>query len=483
MRRISFRTKRAQLALRFFTYGVMTLATVLLTTLAIFYAMGYRFNQTTLVFEQGGLMQFRSTPDGATVVVDGVVQNFKTPGRVNLPSGAHTIVMQLDGYREWQRTVTLSAGQLLWLNYTRFVPNSISTVPLKTFQNLANVLASPDRRWMLFQEKADSPVFTMADLGNEKNLGYTDMVLPDSKLTKADGKFGQLTPTEWDLSSRYFLIHSKNSAADEWLRVDRSNPENTVNMSQVFGLKIDEAHFSGANPNIVYVRTGDVLRRLDIGANSASASLVNNVRYFTVYGNDTIAFIAKPAGGEQSVGIYKADKTKVIQNYPTDANVRIAFSEYDNHSFLAIDKGDGTVQVLRDPATTSKDNAEFTSFNLGKNSEWLTISNNGRMVVAGTGSTVVAYDIEIGRAYASNLPFLGGSNERPMQWLDDFYMWSDNGGKLQLVEFDGQNDREITTVAPGFDITLSQSGESLFSIGKNASNAFVLQASKLVVKK
>jgi hypothetical protein len=60
---ISLKSKKAKLALRFFTYGVMTLATVLLTTLAVFYALGYRFNRDTFTFEQGGLVQFRSSCD------------------------------------------------------------------------------------------------------------------------------------------------------------------------------------------------------------------------------------------------------------------------------------------------------------------------------------------------------------------------------------------------------------------------------------
>ena len=143
---ISLRSKRAQLALRFFTYGVMTLATVVLTTLAIFYAMGYRFNQSSLVFEQGGLVQFRSFPEGGTVVVDGTVQNFKTPGRANLSAGPHTIIMQQQGYRDWQRAITLAPGELLWLNYARLFPNSITTTPVKTFPAITATLPSPDHR-------------------------------------------------------------------------------------------------------------------------------------------------------------------------------------------------------------------------------------------------------------------------------------------------------------------------------------------------
>jgi hypothetical protein len=484
-----FKTKRAQLALRFFTYGIMTLATVVLTALAIFYAMGYRLNQDSLVFEQGGLVQFRSTPEGAAVAVDGIIQNFKTPGRVNVPSGVHTITMKLDGYREWRRTVTVAPGQLLWLNYTRLFPDSITTVPLKTFTSLSSTLASPDRRWMLFQEKADAPTLTIADFANEKDPSYNTITLPDGKLAKAaDGKYGSFGLTEWDLGSRYFIVHQQTPAGGhEWLRVDRTKPEDTVNISQLFKLNIADAHFAGNNPNIMYVLTDGTLRRLDIGSSSASAALVNDVQQFNVYGDDTVSFVAKrrsnpndAASLQQAVGIYKAGKETVVQTYALDAPIKIAYGQYDSHAFLAIHKGNGVVQVLRDP--TGSDSSEFATFALdNKQAEWLKMSNNGRMIVAGAGNSIVTFDIELNRPYESQLAFIGQNNVRPMQWLDDYYLWSDSGDKLNLVEFDGQNDREITTVAPGFGVSLSQNNKVLFSIGKNAqTGAYFLQSSQIV---
>lgn len=481
----SLRSKRAKLALRFFTYGVMTLATIVLTTLAIFWAMGYRFNQSS--FEQGGLVQFRSSPEGAAVYIDGAKQNFTTPGRANIPSGVHTIVMQLEGYRDWRRTVTVAPGQLLWLNYTRFIPDSITTVPLKTFPALASVLPSPDRRWVLFQEKPDAPSLTLADIANEKDPVYTTLTLPADKLKKgSDGSYGALGVTEWDLGSRYFIVHQQNGGTHEWLRVDRTKPQDTVNISQLFKLNIADAHFAGNNPNILYVLTDGTLRRLDIGANSASAALVNDVHMFTVYGDDTVSFIAKrrsnpgdAASVQQTVGIYKGGKETIVRSYAVDAPVKIAYSQYDSHGYLAIHRGDGTVQVLRDPTESST--SEFATFALGKPAEWLKMSNNGRMVTAGAGNSVVTFDLELNRPYESQLAFLGEANVRPMQWLDDYCLWSDNGNKLALVEFDGQNDREITTVAPGFAVTLSQNNRVLFSIGKNAvTGAYFLQSSQIV---
>jgi hypothetical protein len=483
---ISLRSKRAQLALRFFTYGVMTLATVVLTTLAIFYAMGYRFNQSSLVFEQGGLVQFRSFPEGGTVVVDGTVQNFKTPGRANLSAGPHTIIMQQQGYRDWQRAITLAPGELLWLNYARLFPNSITTTPVKTFPVVTATLPSPDHRWMVIQETPDSPTLTLADFNDEKKPVFTTITLPDTTLPKKDGKIGTLSLTEWDLGSRYFMVRQQNGGTDQWLRVDRTKPEETINISDRFRLNIGDAHFAGSNPNIVYAKTDDVLRRLDIGAGSASASLVNGVQQFAVYGDDTISFIAKRQSADgaqlqQMVGLFRNNKETLFQAFPIAASIKIAFGQYDNHDFLAIHTGDGNVRVLRNPLADTQGSAEFATFTTGKPAQWLKMSNNGRMVVAGVDNMMVTYDLELGRSYRAVLPFVDPAKATPLQWLDDYYFWSDAGDRLRVFEFDAQNEREITTVAPGFSITLSPTGRTMYSIGKNTvTNSYFLQASQLV---
>ncbi|HSE61152.1 MAG TPA: PEGA domain-containing protein [Candidatus Saccharimonadales bacterium] len=484
---LRLKSKRAQLALRFFTYGVMTLATVVLTTLAIFYAMGFRFNNETNQFDQGGLIQFRSTPPGANVLVDGKQQTIKTPDRLNLAAGTHDVTMRLNGYREWKRTVSLAPGQLLWLNYTRLIPESITTTPLRTFPSVAKVMTSPDHRWMLVQQKQDVPAFTLVDVNDEKNPAYTDFTLPETAIRKADNKYGQFTIVEWDLSSRFILIHHQNGTVNEWLRIERSKPQEAINLSQVFGLDIGEAHFAGSNPNLVYAKTNDVLRRLDLGANSASAALVNGLVTFSVYGDDTISFVAHRQGApnekQEVIGLFRQDKETVIQAYPAGTSLKVAYSEYDHHGYLTIHKNDGAIQVLRDPGANTKDTSQFVSITVSQPLSWLMFSNNGRMVVGGTDTSMTTYDIELDKTFQASLGFMGGANLGKPQWLDDYSLWTDTGGRLRIFEYDGLNDREITTVGAGYGVNLSQSGKTLFSIGKNAiTNTYFLQASKLVLE-
>jgi hypothetical protein len=420
-------------------------------------------------------------------VIDGKVQGFSSPGRSNLPAGEHTIDMQLDGYRSWEKDITLGAGQLLWLNYVRLIPTSVTTTPLKTFAQFNKLLASPDKRWVMLQEAANQPTMTLMDIGNENQPVYTTLTLPDNQISKPAGTF---TVTEWDLGSRYLLIHHVAAGIDEWLRADRAQPDKTVNISRLFGLSIADTHFSGSNPDVLYARTDTVLRRLDVGAKSASAALVSGVTYFTVYGNGTIAFVAEreatvgnPASRQQMVGIYKQDTESVVQAVPLGVRVTIAYGEYDNHMYLAIRKASEPIQILRDPSTAAaKDTTLFASVLISAALDQLSFSNNTRMLVARTDTTMTTYDLELAKVYSRTLSYLQNQPNRNLLWLDDYYLWSDAGERLRIVEFDGQNDRELTSVAPGFAVTLSPTGKTLYSIGKNAiTGNYFLQASQLVI--
>lgn len=463
----------------------------MLTILAILYAMGNRFDTNTFSFEQGGLVQFRSAPDGASVVIDGKVQSFTTPGRANLPAGVHAIAIYKDGYRTWEKTISLDGGQLLWLNYIRLIPNSLTTVPIKALKSMSDMLSSPDKRWIVLQEVVNQPVLTLADIGDDRNLIYSSLIIPDAQFSKPGGVFGRINLTEWDLGSRYFLVHHHNDSVNEWLRVDRSQPDQTINISRLFGLVIGQAHFAGSNPNVIYAQTGDILRRLDLGSNNASAALVSGIQQFTVYGDDSVAYVAErettpgnAASKQKIAGIFKQSKESVIKTYPAGSQVMIAFGKYDNHTYLALRKDNEKIQILRDPtAATAKDTAVFATIDIGKPVSQIVFSNNGRMLVTGANGVLTTYDLELARTYSQPLSFLNQAPAKPLGWLDDYYLWSDSGNRLRIVEFDGQNERELTSLAPGFEITLSQSGEMLYSIGKNAiTDGYFLQASQLIVR-
>ena len=466
----------------------MTVASAVLTAFLVFVALGYRLDKD-FNFSQGGLVQFRSFPSSADVTVDGKKQSFHTPDKLNIAAGQHTATMSLSGYHTWSKTVDLAPGQLLWLNYARLIPNSITTSTLKEYASVSSTLPSPDRHWQLMQMKSNDPDYTLVDYSDEKKPQYTNLQLPEDLFTKKDGKYGTFKLVEWDLQSKYVLIEHDNGDVTEFARVDRSKPADAVNLTKLFSLNIKQAHFSGSSANTIFAKTDDVLRKLDVSGPTASAALVTGLRDFTVYGEDTIAFtqLQDKTTGDQTtqqevVGVYKGGKITPVREFSADKQIKIAYSEYDNHSYLAIaESGTTNVDVVRDATGTgsSKEAAVFTQFNIGDSISYLTFSSNGRMIVAQHGNKFGTYDIETAKTYLKTLSF-GSNSTAQLKWLDDYYLWSDDGGTLRIFEFDGTNDHEITTLSKGYDVMLSANGKQLLSIGKNdVTHSVLLQASKL----
>lgn len=468
--KIDLSSKKAQVALRFFTYGVMALATILLTTLAIFYALGYRFNKD-FNFEQGGVAQFRSVPSGAMVFVDGQREE-NTPSRAYLDAGSHEVYITHENYKPWSKRVSLQPGQLLWLDYIRFVPSQVKTTSLKSYQNVENSLTSPDRRWIVIQPESSSRIFNLVDVSRTKEPKIEELEIPEALLTKKDDKLGKISLIEWSQDSKYVLLRHTNGETNEVLRLDREDSDRSVNISRTFGLNIGEAHF--ASGNILYALTGDVLRRLDVPAGSASAALVSGAKTFMVNDDNYLAFVAEQnlvkdesASLQTVVGILQNGEETIVKTYEGSKSVRIDLTEYYRKARLAISV-DGEIQILQDPTSQAQSGADDAVFKQPREVRWMQFSDNGRFLAAGSDNGWFTYDIETSLDYDVNVQ--GGAISEP-KWLDNFHFAFSQDDKLIMTEFDGANSSEITQAKGNLPASLSPNGEAIFGFniadGKN----------------
>ncbi len=462
-------SKKVQLAIRFFTYGVMTISTIVLTVLAIYYAMGYRFN-TSLGVEQGGIIEFRSEPSGAAITLDSQATGRQTPSRTFAQAGDHLVSMRLGGYRDWSKKITLQPGQLLWLDYVRYIPQSITTSSVREFATVHKVLPSPDHKWLMVQEASSDSHVVLGDVSNERNPTFTTLAIPDAVLTKKDGVRGALTLLEWDQTSRYILMRHDVGDIHEVIRFDRTDPAAAININRQFGLATAQAHFSANGGNIVVAQVATALRDLDIGANTAAAPFAEGVKAFSVF-DSTVGFIAE-RDVEQVVAVYDDGKETILTTTTPGKLATIVVAEYARHSYAAYSVGDNVGVIVRDPTGSQSSSVQFT---LDPSTEWLQFSPKGRFVLGGSATSWNGYDIETGQSYAT----LGGFARQP-EWLDDFHFWSDANDMLRIAEFDGQNTQDITSVAPGFAAVLSPNERAVLSINKTPHGTFSLQTSGLV---
>ncbi|HET7630425.1 MAG TPA: PEGA domain-containing protein [Candidatus Saccharimonadales bacterium] len=466
--------KHRKLIIRFLIYGVMVVSTLLISALCILLVLGYRFNLTKHTVTQGGLLQFDSQPASASVEVDGQAMSFKTPGKRNVAAGQHAVSMTLDGYRPWSKTVSVKAGQLVWLNYTRFVPTNINTSTVKNFSSLSQLLASPDRKWLALWTNQTMSEFVLADVSDSDQPKFTDIKLPAKALTKTKGQ--QFRLQEWDYGSRYLLIDHKFSGGHDFILLDREHPDQAVNLDSRFGLDISTVHFADTSGNSFYVMADGDLRRLDLSGKTISAPLVKQAVSFSPYGDGYLSYVARADNG-YDIGVMRDGDSKPVAHYQTKQPVKSVLTKYFGHNYLAIGSADEVV-IYKDPFAESTQppvRRIKLDFDLG----WLDYASNGRFLLAGNKDNFMTFDGDTKTTYQGRLDGARNDNQ-PFLWLDDYHFVTTGNERLRMVEFDGANPEFITTAQPGFDAALSNDGKVLFSVIKHGAG-YSLQASQLVI--
>ena len=470
--------RRKLVAMRFFTYGAMAVATVIGVIICIGWAMGYRFDLQNGL-SQVALLQFNTFPTGASVDVNDERLTARTPTRSNVKTGETTVRMSRSGYRDWRKTVAALPSTVRWLDYVRLVPQNVRTESVHTFAAVDDMLESPDRKWAFVLTDKKTGAMTLIDLGNPEDLKFDDVQLSSDQVSSGDNQEYKLL--EWDNASRYILIeHRYGDGQVEHLEYDRQDRE-TRNLTRDFGMNLSQPHFSGTSGDVIFALTGSDLRKIDYGNNSISAPLATNVTDYVLYSNSRIAFVSKVTTDDkttQTVSIYDDGKVNDIKSYDDDDRTMIDFSRVNDVDYLAIARGE-TVAIYPDPLgslTQSPDNVSTDIAYLSSPGgiDWMEMSRNGRFVLAGRGHKVVSYDIETTENYSFEM-----EREGEPEWLDDYHLLDVRNGVITMIEFDGQNDEHIVSGRlPAF---LSDNGEYVFSLD-DISGGVVLQRSSMLAE-
>lgn len=484
-------TKKQQLVRRIVVYIVMVAAVVVIVSGTILFILGYRLDSDKGRLEQGALIQFDSKPNGADVLIDGKSINSNTPSKQSIIAGAHSFMVSRDNYETWTKNVTVKAGTLTWLDYIRLVPKNLKTESVSSYTTIVGEKASPDNKWLLVQEKADTPSFQLVDLRSAQ-IKSSNIALPTPVYSEATTPNIQhsFTIQSWDDNGRYVLIKHTYADKSEYIIVDTQNVVASVNVSRLLSISLTDAKLSGTSGNVLYGLSIDgTIRKLDVSAATISRPLVSNVKSFEIYNVNIISYVATDSANptHQVAGLYRDGDTdpRVLDVVTTAAvPLHIALTQYHGSDYVAISEGP-KVTILRGryPAAGDTTNASlerFAQFTSASAVDQLSFSAEGDYLIAQSGLKFIGYEIEYMRYTASTI----SANEktaRPLTWLDNAYLWAVYDGYLSIREFDGTNSHVIMPMEPSFDATLSQNGRFLYGIAKSTDGTYQLQRVQLIL--
>jgi PEGA domain. len=458
---------RKQFIKRVITYCLMTLAVIIGVAGTTAWILGYRLNfQEEQSVERITLLQFGSFPTGANVFVNDQQLNFNTPGRYDSARpGENELKYQLEGYHNWQTTVHLEPAEVRWMNYARMVPNEIVSTDSLEVVNFYQAVSAPNGNLILLHEVAETPKFKIIDISDPNNAKVTEIEIPEAVLV---GEVRNIHIVEWDSNSTFILLNQDGNI----LRLDRRDPTNTINLTDFFGVKIDDPHFLNGNSNIVFGLTDTSLRRFDIRAKTTSAPLVTDVVSYEAYGDGKLSYVSQ-IDGKQNVGVFFKDKNYTMGTFDDIKETFASFVNYYRDDFFIFAR-DSKIEIIKHPF--SNNSSEVTILETSFKADHLFHNGGGRMILATSGNEVFTYDLETKVEYGFDLE----SFDKKPFWLDDFHLGYVHDGELKMIEFSGDN-RESLVPATNFGV-FSSNNERLFTFRKTDNGAVFVDSSMLAAK-
>lgn len=472
-----------QLLVRVLIYSLMAVSVVILVVIITLFMLGFRLNHGNL--EQYALLQFSSTPSGATVAVDGQVIGSKTPNKQSLPAGQHKVEMWREGYQTWTKTVDIKIGTITWLNYALLVPKNLKVESVAKYDSVYSSVASPRGNYILLNNFVDKPIFELHEITADKVKTDT-LTLPEGTYSEADDKNVKhvFNLGKWDEDGRYVLVEHKYDDKIEWLVLDTQEVKSSKNITKTFNISLANIVFADTSGNKFYAQDSSDVRKLDLASGTISRPLVQNVTSFDYYSkNKVITFIGRETvdSKDRVVGVLREgdEKTAVVKKITSGSStpLLVATTRYFNENYVAIIEGN-KVEILSGsyPNTTS-DNSNslktYAKFDLPNNVLELNFSPSGEYVFVRTDKGFTSYDLEYQKLTTNS--FNGG-----LRWLNDNYLWSDLDNKLSIREFDGANLHNINSVVSGQAVTMTNNGRYLYSIGRSGGQ-YQLQRVRMIL--
>lgn len=483
---INLDDKRTAASIRIAGYAIMLLAAAVIAGVLVATARGYDINRETGEVIQNGLILVDSDPVSAEISVDNEDEQDTTPGRLPLPSGQHTVLLERDGYFSWSKTIELVGSDVEWLYYPRLFPEEISITLLQDYESMFDAKQSPDKRWLLLQQDKSQPIFILIDLENVLDKPVVLRLPTDVLLDAEDDEAVSFEILQWAGTNRHFSVKQKVAGKQSIMVVDITDTAKTINVSRLAVLDIDEIFFKGNRADRMYISVQDAVREIELASGVVSPPLVRDVTQFIPNSNDALLFVRKTSSSARlQVGIWKNNEVTVVSSVtPGEKDFTLLYDTYDNHSYFVVgsDKSD-SVEVFRDIERFEEDEiVPYATLNLATNLQSLTLSPNRQFILAQSGSEHISYDLEddVELQFMTDEVFSANSN---LQWIDSHrFVATDTKGMFVSHEYDGANKVVIgSTDRPNFPVFFDRAIEQMYVLNKaQSSEKIILQESQLI---
>ena len=482
------RSKRNQRIRLLLTYTIMPVIIAGVVTALVYYTLGYRLNTDRNTVVQGGLVQFDSYPSGAKATIGQQSLLWRTATSANIESGTYVASLQRDGYQAWQKTVTVMPGQILWLDYARLLPKNIKSRSVTSWSKVDSVAYARESDVISVINDAQKPEVTiLTNLSSGKPNISQFKIASTAYTVPKNAQSSQFELKEMSRDGRWITILHKYDDKTEWLAINRTQPNETRNLTMQTSLAIESLRFDPARSSRLLAQSSANLYRFDVMADAAPQPLATSISKLHINPAGIISFLIKDPTTESSNPAYvRADNDKVVRisgsdGLPLKGIEDVLLSDYKHGDFVVLVHNNkieiNSINIDYGKILDSQLNEDAAKLELSGGYDQISLSPNGRIVLIQAGSNLRTYDRDLKKLSAITQ---ASDSSFKLGWLDDFIIWSNLNGVVTLREFDGENSHIVSEGIDDSMLVLSENQEYLYGLRSDQQKVDLVRFDMLV---
>ncbi|HKR82066.1 MAG TPA: PEGA domain-containing protein [Candidatus Saccharimonadales bacterium] len=444
-------------------YGLIAIALVIATTILLYSAYGFGIDKNGKVI-QNGLVFLSTRPSPANIYLNGTLSKSQTNTRVQLPAGQYQVKLQRDGYRTWQREVTVAGGDVQHFDYPFLFPVQLSTASIKQYATPPSLVSvSPDRHWAVVQDSGDVSQFDVFDLTKPKTAPVS-ITLPKNVLTATDQN-ESWQDMEWSNDNTHLLLQHLYQKSDktlgEYVVLARDDPTQSFNLSKTINLASSvkvELRNKAYDQYWLYDQADNSLSTATLKSPTPTAYL-NHVLNFKPYGNDMVLYATDQATTQGKVGIKlrQGDDTFALREVaPSATPYLIDLAQYSGDWYVITGSpAENKVYIYKNPvaqlqAEPKTPAAPFRVLRLN-NPSYVSFSANTQYIMAESATGFGVYDAFGGHQYTYTIKSPMDAPQVHAIWMDAARLTYVSDGKQLVFDYDGTNAQSLETGLPQYE--------------------------------
>jgi len=455
-------------------YVLIGVALVLATRVLVYQANGFGLDKEGDVI-QNGLVFVSSTPGSADIYINDQRKD-TTNTRLTLQAGTYKLRLTRDGYRDWQRAVTVEGAGLERIYYPFLIPKDLSNKELTSYSTKPGMSTeSPDRRWLVVKKPGSLADFDMYDIKDAKKAQSlkSSFSVPAGVFTAAASSEGESLKTlEWSNDNIHFVVQHNYDGKIEYVLVSRKDPAQSVNLSQKLAMVAGQVVTLQDKKYDKYFVHNPVLQTLATASLDApgQVKLLDNVLAYKTYGTDEVLFVSKQgaAAGKVAVKLLHDGKTYTVRTLAEAASYSLQLSRYNDSWFVtAGSSSENKTYIYKDPATVlqRKDKTLIPVAVLKLTSPtYAAISANSQYILGESGTDFAVYDIENDRSHVYHIDKPLDAPQLHADWMDGNRITYVSAGGVVIFDFDGTNVQSLVPATADQPVIFDTGYTAIYSL-------------------